>query len=146
MYDTKKKNHTFNTSNCELALIKYYKSIYGNNDVLSNQIIDSRYPYNVDIYIKSIDKFIELQGSWTHGGRPYDLNDEECKKKLTIQQEKVKTSKYYENAIYTWTVRDVEKLNIASKNNVNLERIYCKQTKKKYIYSNGIEIDKNIEV
>ena len=50
--------------------------------------------------------------------------DEECKKQLEAWQEKAKTSKFYENAIQTWTVRDVEKQRIAKENNLNYKVIY----------------------
>ena len=61
--------------------------------------------------------FIECQYSWTHGGHPY--NKENDKEKLELWKEKAKTSKYYQNAINTWTIRDVNKREIANKNGLN---------------------------
>ena len=39
-------------------------------------------------------------------------------------QEKSKNSKYYQNAIENWTIRDVEKRDIAKKNNLNWIEIF----------------------
>ena len=61
--------------------------------------------------------FIECQYYWTHGGHPY--NKENDKEKFELWKEKAKTSKYYQNAINTWTIRDVNKREIANKNNLN---------------------------
>jgi hypothetical protein len=43
---------------------------------------------------------------------------------LLTWQEKAKTSKYYENAIVTWTVRDVAKIATAKANNLNYKIYY----------------------
>ena len=83
-----------------------------------------RYPFYCDFYIKEDDLFIELNAHWTHGGKPYDPNDEECQNQLIEWQEKAKTSQFYKNAIETWTVRDVKKLQCAQKNKLNYKVIY----------------------
>ena len=70
------------------------------------------------------DLFIELNAHTTHGGCPYDPNDEFCQKQLKDWQEKAKTSKFYQEAINTWTIRDVKKLETAKKNNLNYKVIY----------------------
>lgn len=49
----------------------------------------------------------------------YDAEKSICREQLDIWKEKAKTSKYYENAIYTWTIRDVNKYNCAKQNNLN---------------------------
>lgn len=120
---TKRKNNTFNTSKQEEH---YYSTLckrYSVSDVLRNYI-DPRYPYKCDFYIKSEDLFIELNAHWTHGGKPYDPKDKECQEQLGKWKEKAKTSKFYENAIKTWTERDVKKLQIAKENNLNYKVIY----------------------
>ena len=43
---------------------------------------------------------------------------------LKIWQEKAKQSKFYENAIKTWTERDVKKQKIAKENHLNYKVIY----------------------
>ena len=86
-------------------------------DVINQYRDKYRYPFNCDFYIQSLDLFIECQYSWTHGGHPY--NKENDKEKLELWKEKAKKSKYYQNAINTWTIRDVNKREIANKNNLN---------------------------
>ena len=83
-----------------------------------------RYPYYCDFYIVEDDLFIELNAHWTHGGMPFDETNENCIKQLEEWKEKAKTSKFYENAIQTWTVRDVQKLKCAKENNLNYKVIY----------------------
>ena len=72
-----------------------------------------RYPFRCDFYIPSEDLFIEANLHWTHGGRPFREDDPECLTQLLDWQRKAATSKFYENAIQTWTVRDVLKLQSA---------------------------------
>jgi len=94
------------------------------NKTIYRQYKDERYPFYCDFYIKEDDLFIELNAHWSHGGRPYDPHDEDCVKKLLEWQEKAKTSKFYENAIQTWTVRDVQKRKCAEENHLNYKAIY----------------------
>lgn len=122
-YNTRKKNHTFNTSNPEND---YYKFLLKNNPgktIYRNYKCD-RYPFYCDFYIVEDDLFIELNLHWTHGGMPYDENNEDCIKKLNEWIEKSKVSNFYKNAIETWTIRDVKKLQQAKENNLNYKSIY----------------------
>ena len=97
--------------------------IFGKNDI-SCQYFDERYPYMCDFYVKSKDLFIEIQGNWTHGGRPFDPNDESCQRQLKEWEEKAKTSKYYANAIYTWTELDVRKKHVLESKGLNHLIVY----------------------
>ena len=97
---------------------------YGEDNVKRQYFDKERYPFKCDFYIVSEDKFIEYHGTWTHGGHPFDSTDESDIAKLNEWMEKSKTSKYYKNAIYTWTDLDVRKLETAKKNNLNFEVIY----------------------
>lgn len=120
---TKRRNGTFNTSSQEE---RYYTKLcekYGSVDVI-RQYKDKRYPFMCDFYIKSLDLFIELNISWTHGGHPFDSENPEDKEILLRWQEKAKTSKYYKNAITTWTVRDVAKIATAKANKLNYITYY----------------------
>ena len=47
------------------------------------------------IYIVSEDKFIEFQGHWTHGKKPFNPEEKDCQEKLNKWKEKAKTSKFY---------------------------------------------------
>lgn len=99
-------------------------SIYGEDNIIRQYFDKDRYPFKCDFYIPSEDLFVEVHANWTHGGRPFDPNDIDCLDKLAIWEEKAKTSKYYENAIYQWTDLDVRKLETAKRNNLNFEVIY----------------------
>lgn len=122
-YETRKKNNSFTVSSLEEEFYKVLVDIYGEDNII-RQYKSDKYPFACDFYIKSEDKYIELHGNWTHGGRPFDESDESCIKQLNEWKEKAKTSKYYQNAIYTWTDLDVRKRKFAQENNLNYEVIY----------------------
>ena len=123
-YLTKKKNNTFNSSKDEELLYEELLKENRTKIIYRNYKDSERYPFYCDFYIKEDDLFIELNAHWTHGGKPYDPNDEECQNQLIEWQEKAKTSQFYKNAIETWTVRDVKKLQCAQKNKLNYKVIY----------------------
>lgn len=121
---TKKKNNTTNNSKPEELL---YEKLLKDNEtktIYRNYNEDSRYPFHCDFYIVEDDLFIELNAHWTHGGRPYDPEDQSCQRQLELWEEKAKTSQFYRNAIETWTKRDVEKAKYAKDNNLNYWVIY----------------------
>lgn len=119
-WKTKHKNGTFNTSKPEQTMRLMLKRIFGEDDVLY-QYNSDRYPFNCDFYIKSLDLYIELNASWTHGGHFFDENNPDD----IIQLDEWKTrarekgSRYYHSAIDTWTYRDLLKLQTALDNNLN---------------------------
>ena len=119
--ETKWKNKTFNSSKIEHLFLQYLQNRFGNDDVLS-QYKSIEYPYNCDFYIKSIHLYIEIQGYWTHGNHPYDEQNE-CDRN-TLNKWKNKGSKKYLEAIQTWTIRDVEKRNVAKDNKLNYLEIF----------------------
>lgn len=102
---SKPENDVYNLLLNKFEVVRYYS--------------DDRYPFECDFYIKSLDLFIECNFHWTHGGKPYIENDEQCINQLSKWKEKAKKSKFYENAIKTWTIRDVSKLKKAKENNLN---------------------------
>lgn len=121
--DIMRTNNTFNTSSPE---DNYYKELinkYGEEDVI-RWYSDERYPFVCDFYIPSEDLFIELNKHWTHGGHPFDETNLDDIYQLEQWQEKAETSKYYKNAIYTWTMLDTKKQEYAKKNNLNYRVIY----------------------
>ena len=111
--ETKRKNHTFNTSKTEAYSYNLIKEKY--NDVIC-QYKSKKYPFCCDFYIPSLDLYIECNYHWTHGGHPYQNNEEDNK---TIELWNSKNTKYYNNAINCWTIKDVNKRNTAKKNNLN---------------------------
>ena len=121
---SKLRNNTFNTSKPEIEMYNQLCECYGKDNVLRHYKDNNRYPFYCDFYIKPLDKFIELNLHWTHGFQPFIESDDFCQKQLEIWQEKAKTSQFYKNAIYTWTVLDVKKQRIAKENNLNYEVIY----------------------
>lgn len=120
--NTKRTNHTFNTSKTEEFLYKELIRKYGKNDVVRQYADKERYPYNCDFYIPSIDTFIELNAHWTHGNHPYDPDSIEDQQK--VKEWKSRGTRYYDNAIRTWTISDVKKREIAKKNNLNYVEIF----------------------
>lgn len=125
-YATMKDNGTLfiKDSKTEQDYLHYLKTIYPENAIIRQYFDRERYPFKCDFYIPSEDLFIEVHANWTHGKRPYIKDDPECQKQLELWRERAKTSKYYENAIYTWTVLDVRKAETAKKNNLNFQVIY----------------------
>lgn len=122
-YQTKKRNNSFNISNPENQIYKDLCNQYGEDNVI-RQYMDERYPFTCDFYIPSEDLFIEYNGNWTHGGKPYDEKSLEDISKLEMWQDKSIEHPYYKNAIYTWTKLDVKKQQIAKYNKLNYIVIY----------------------
>lgn len=120
-YNTKHKNGTFNTSSTEKRFYEYLLTKYPKEDIFQ-QYTDPRYPFICDFYIKSKDLFIELNLHWTHGGKPFNKATDYTK--VAVWNEKAKTSKFYQNAIKTWTVRDVNKLSYFKQNKLNYKIFY----------------------
>ena len=87
-----------------------------------NKYKSKLYPYNCDFYIPSLDLYIECNYHWTHGGHPFNENNIEDITILNLW--KNKNLSYYDNAIQTWTVRDVNKRNTAKKNKLNFIEIW----------------------
>lgn len=120
-YNTKKQNHSFNSSSTEDRTFELLKQIFQEDDIFHplKPFEDKRYPYECDFYIKSLDLFIECNYHWTHGRRSFNENDKSCIEQLNKWKDKAKTSKFYQNAIDTWTKRDIEKTEVARKNGLN---------------------------
>lgn len=126
-YETRIKNGTIGINQNTKAEQDIYQDLlksYDKDDIIHPYLDKDRYPFRCDFYIISEDRFIEVHGNWTHGGRPYIKGDPTCEQQLSYWKEKAKTSKYYENAIYTWTDLDVRKVKIAEQNGINLDIIY----------------------
>lgn len=112
-YITKRKNNSFNKSYPEDESYILLKEKYTN---IIRQYRSELYPFCCDFYVPSLDLYIECNYHWTHGGKLYEGTEEDNK---LLQQWKDKHTKYYENAIKTWTYYDIKKNNIAKNNNLN---------------------------
>lgn len=113
-YKTKKKNNSFNTSKTENKSYELLKEKYP--DVLY-QYKSKEYPFVCDFYIPSLDLYIECNYHWTHGGHQYNKNNKDDI--AIVNKWKEKNTEFYNNAIKTWTILDVNKQNIAKNNNLN---------------------------
>lgn len=110
-------------SKAEDAIYEELCCIYGKNNII-RQYKSNVYPFHCDFYIQSEDLYIEYQGSWTHGSRPYIEGDTTCVQQLQLWKEKAVNSEYYKDAIETWTYRDVIKRETAHRYNLNYIEIW----------------------
>ena len=113
-YNTKKKNNSFNKSDPEDKSYLLLKEKYPD---LIAQYRSEVYPFNCDFYIPSLDLYIECNYFWTHGGFPYIETEQRCIDKLNLW--KYRGTKFYNNAIETWTIRDINKRKTAKEHNLN---------------------------
>ena len=124
-YKTKKQNNTFNSSSIEKQFEAYLKE---NNINYKTQYKSKLYPFICDFYFPDSDLYLEINAHWTHGGHPFDSTNEEDLIKLN--QWKQNNTNYYDNAIETWTVRDVLKRETAKKNNLNYIEVFSNKLDK----------------
>jgi len=119
IWNTKKLNNSTNTSKIEKQieeiLRKNFKSV-------KTEYKNEKYNFHCDFYIEDVDMYIEYQGFFTHGLKSY--NKATDVEKYNFWQEKSKTSKFYENALYVWTISDVLKRETALRNNLNYLEIF----------------------
>ena len=120
-FQTKVKKGNVNTSKPEESLYLKLVEKFGASDII-RQYKSPKYPYNCDFYIKSLDLYIELQGTWAHGFEPYNPGNPEHI--VRLNEWKSKNTKFYNKAIEIWTIRDVEKRKIASENNLNYIEVF----------------------
>ena len=112
---TKKKRGTFNSSSSEKLIFEHLCKLFPND--VEQQYLSDKYPFNCDFYIKSLDLYIECNFHWTHGGHFFDASNLDDQAK--VQKWKDKGTKFYDNAIKTWTVRDLKKCQTALDNSLN---------------------------
>lgn len=128
---TKKNNHTFNTSKPEEDLYAYIKEKF---PLVKRQYKDKeRYPYFCDFYIPELDIFLELNATWTHNNHSFNSDSKIDQNILNDWKNKSKEHPFYLGAIDTWTVRDVNKRNIAKENKLNFKEVWSLEEGKKYI-------------
>lgn len=117
IYQTKKKNNSLNSSKPE----KYYEYLLREKfkEDLLTQYKSEKYPFACDFYLKHKNIYIDLNFHWTHGKHLFDINNEQDQQLLMLWKQKAQKSKFYKNAIYTWTDLDVRKDKISKENNIN---------------------------
>lgn len=112
VYLTKKKNNSFNISKQEEYVFSELKKLYPN---VIHGYKSGEYPFLCDFYIPEKDLYIECNFHWTHGNHFFEENNPLDIEKLELW--KSKNSKYYNNAIKTWTIRDLKKKQYGEKLN-----------------------------
>ena len=138
IYNTQKKNKSFNKSKSEDESYNLLKQKYPN--IIRHYKDKIRYPFICDFYIPSLDLFIECQYGFYHNKKPY-LGTEEDKKEIELlkqkseQRKKItgKNKSRYDSVIYTWANLDVKKRNIAKQNNLNYLEFWNIEELKKWI-------------
>lgn len=125
--ETKRKNGTLNSSKLE----EESKNILCNKfKEVKTQYKSKQYPFYCDFYIPNLDLYIECNYHWTHGFKPYEGTKDD---NIILNIWKTANKTYYNNAIETWTKRDVNKRNIAKKNNLNWIEFFNIQELKEWI-------------
>lgn len=127
-YNTMKSNRTFNSSKPEDASYILLKERFP--DTISQYKSDV-YPWVCDFYIPSIDTYIECNYHWTHGGHHYDCTNPDDIKKVELW--KSRGTKFYDNAIATWTIRDIKKLLWTIEYHLNYKTFYTLNDLKEWI-------------
>ena len=88
------------------------------------QYYSNLYPFHCDFYLPKYNVYIEYQGTWLHGKHPFNENNEDDIDLLNRWKNKAMTSKFYQNAINTWTNRDVLKRETANLNKLNYLEVF----------------------
>lgn len=129
---TKRQNGTLNFSKPEEDVYQLLLIKFSREDII-RQYSSNQYKWPCDFYIKSLDLFIEYQGSWVHGNQPY--NDTNLIHKKLVNIWKSKETEYFNYAIKVWTIRDPEKRRVAKENNLNWKEFFTLEEVKDFIES-----------
>ena len=133
--DIKIENNS-TTSLLEIKIYDFLIKTFGKDFVIP-QYKSEKYPFFCDFYIKSLDLYIEINGHPSHGKHPFEKDSVEDLQFVNFC--KMKNSPFFNKIIEVWTIRDVEKRNLARKNNVNLLEVFssnfdeCKDIINNYI-------------
>ena len=139
--ELKRKQHlsTKNNGHCNTSKFEEYayKSLinkFGINNII-RQYNSKLYPFNCDFYIKSLDIYIEIQGSQFHHFHPFNENNIDDINELNRLKQKVNPQ--YKAIIDVWTIHDPYKRNIAKQNNLNFYEFYNSNDFDKWINNYG---------
>lgn len=122
--DTKRKNNSFNVSKLENGFKEYLLS---KGFEIKTQYVSDLYPFHCDFYIPSLDLYIEINGTWTHGKHRFNPENEDDRK--LVEYWRSKGTPFYASAITTWTISDIKKFETAEKNNLKYLAIYSNKLK-----------------
>lgn len=126
IFEARKANGTLNSSKPEDMLYQLLVDRFGADDVFRNHFVDSRYPWHVDFYIKSLDLFIELNGDRCHNTHWFDadsVSDRQTRDAWIENAERTEAetgkSSRYRKYVATWTETDVAKREAARTHDLN---------------------------
>ena len=88
-----------------------------------------------DFYVPSKKLYIEYQGYYTHG--KHKFNKENIRDQIEVERLKNRYGKEC-TQIIIWTIKDVEKREMAKKNNLNYLEFFTLDEVEKYIELNKI--------
>lgn len=109
-------NGTLSSSSSEEELYSRLCMEFGRKDVV-RQYMSDEYPWACDFYIPSRNLYIELNGTWTHGGRWYRGTPED--QSVVVDWNGRGGDGYYANAVRVWTVSDPAKRAAAEAHGLN---------------------------
>ena len=126
-HETKKLNGSYGKSRDEDKIFKLLQQKF---NPIERQYYSQLYPYHCDFYIPQLDLYIEYQGFVSHGGHPFNPNNQVDINRLEYMWNKVYDStklnkdgsikfSAYLNFIHTWTVTDPMKRQYVKENNLN---------------------------
>lgn len=118
-HQTKLIRNGFRKSMREDSLFSILKDFYP--QVIRESFCE-KFPFRVDFYVPEKELFIEYQGFWTHGKRPFDISSEEDL--MILKKWKNLDPRIYKNGIDVWSVKDPVKRKIAEENNIKLVEIF----------------------
>lgn len=116
IHQSKVANNTYGVSSIEEDMYSRLIELFGVDDIV-RQYKSTLYPFSCDFYIKSRDMYVEFNGLWTHGKQWFDKTNPKFDNIVNIW--KSKNTKYYYNAVDVWTIKDVNKREVAKQNNLN---------------------------
>ena len=91
--------------------------------------------------MKTSKTYIECNFSWTHGGHFFDETSEEDLKRL--EDLKSKKTDYYDNAIETWTKRDLLKKKTAEDNHLDYKVFWTLKEAAEWILGREVELTRS---
>lgn len=114
-YETLRRNKTFNVSKPEQDILSMLQAKFKE---VKTEYTSEEYPFRCDFYIPEINLYIEYQGHWSHGFRPFNGTEEDLKK-VEVWKSRATNTNSYNISIRIWTVRDPLKRETARKNGLN---------------------------
>lgn len=133
---TKRKNKSFRISKPEEEA--YYWLLFAFPQ-LQRQYTSLEYPFVADFFDPR-QPFVrfEFQGSWTHGKHPFNPNS--TADIAVVNKWKERRTKYYQNAIDTWTRRDPIKRKTAQENGITLIEFWSLEEVRVFVFETLMKV------